>query len=171
MESIPVPNTRLFLGGEDQNGSPGSPEPSVGNFKPVVRRWLGDDSASSNTPSLSHVMGPQTCPPVTSPSNPPPPPVSRKRKRAPPPDPAVVESCGPILSDPGEETDQSTPDPPHTTKFTTRKNSACEIWAFTRAVKTAEDIPTEQWPSDYDSHLSTRPKSSFVGCKFCSQFG
>jgi len=98
--------------------------------------------------------------------------IPRKCKRTTSPDPAAVGGYGPIPGSPDERTDQeSTPDPGPAIKFTERKNSAYDIWAFAWAVKTDENIPTEQWLDDYGNHLTRRPDTMFIGCKFCTQFG
>jgi len=110
-------------------------------------------------------------PPSPSPLDRPPPPVSRKRKRAIPADSAAVGGYGPIPGSPDVQTERSTPEPTPAIKFTERKNSAYEIWAFTRAIRTDEVVPAEQWLDDYGDHLTSRPDSTFVGCKFCTQFG
>ena len=98
--------------------------------------------------------------------------VSHKRRRTTSPEPAAMGGYGPILGgDPDDETGQVVTDPSPAVKFTGRKNAAYDIWAFTRAVNTNEDILPGQWPNDYDQHLAGRPDSLFVGCKLCSQFG
>jgi len=113
-------------------------------------------------PSSSHPQGPHR----------PLPPITRKRRRTTSPDPAAAGGYGPIPGGPDEQTDREpTPDPTPAIKFTERKNSAYDIWAFTQAVETDENIPAEQWLDDYGDHLTRRPDTTFIGCKFCTQFG
>ena len=107
---------------------------------------------------------------------PPPPPsytlasTSHKRKRATSPDPASVDGHQSMPST-DEEPDHPTTRPSRAIKFTGRKNSAYEIWVFTRALKTNKIIPADQWPNDYDDFLVKQPRTVFIGCKFCSEFG
>lgn len=118
------------------------------------------------------LQGPgQTSAPPPSPSGRPLSTASCKRKRATSPGPAVVGGYGPIPGGLDEESEQSTPGPPPAIKFTERKNSAYDVWAFLRAIEADEVIPDDQWPDDYNRHLVRRPKSQFVSCKLCSQFG
>lgn len=72
---------------------------------------------------------------------------------------------------PDEQIDQSTPDPPSAIGYVGRKNTAYEIWIFTRAIETDENVPAERWPDDYNQYLTKRPDTMFVGCKFCTQLG
>ena len=128
-------------------------------------------------PSLpDHFWAPDCPPPNHPPANctppdPLPPPISRKRKRTTSSDSAAAGGYGPIPGSPSEQTERSTPDPPPVFKSTGRKGSACEIWAFTRAVQTNEDVPAAEWPNDYNTYLDTRPDTAWVGCKICTEFG
>ena len=56
-------------------------------------------------------------------------------------------------------------------KFTQRKNTAYDVWAFVRAVETEENMPAEQWPDDYNEYLTKRPDTLLIGCKLCTEFG
>lgn len=96
---------------------------------------------------------------------------SHKRKRTPSLDSAAVGGYGPMPGTPDEQTEPSTPDLSPTIKFNERKNSAYEVWVFTRAVETDRVIPPGEWPDDYNDHLTKRPVVPFIGCKFCTQFG
>lgn len=96
---------------------------------------------------------------------------SRKRKRTTSLDSAAVGGYGPISTSPGEQTEPSTPDLSPVIKFAERKNSAYDIWPFTRAVETDEIIPADHWPDDYGDFLTKRPDATFVGCKLCTEFG
>ena len=87
------------------------------------------------------------------------------------PDLDAVDGYGPTPGSPDQQTEPSTSDLHPTARFARRKNSAYEIWAFIRAVETDEVVPAEQWPDDYDDHLTHRPDTTFVGCKLCTQFG
>ncbi|KAF9646288.1 hypothetical protein BDM02DRAFT_3271066, partial [Thelephora ganbajun] len=118
------------------------------------------------------LQGPgQVGPSPSSPPDRPPPPVSHKRKRTTSSDSAAEGGYGPIPDSLDQQTDGSTLDSSPAIKFTGRKSTAYEIWAFTRAVKTDEVVPAKQWLDDYNDHLTRRPDTLFVGCKFCTQFG
>ena len=104
-------------------------------------------------------------------NNHPPPPNPHKRKRAASPDPAEVGGYGPIPGSPSEQTERSTPDPPPAIGYTGRKNTAYDIWMFTRAAETNKEVTANDWSDDYGDHLTKRPGTTFVGCKFCTQFG
>ena len=111
-------------------------------------------------------------PPPPLPDRPPPSTVPHKRKRVRTINTAAVGGYGPILDGlDGERTEPSTPDSSPTIKFVERKNSAYEIWAFTRAAETGEDVPAVDWPDDYGNHLTKRPDATFISCKFCTEFG
>jgi hypothetical protein len=100
-----------------------------------------------------------------------PPLTSQKRKQTTSLNPAAVGGYGPIPGSQYELSDRSTPDPSPVIQFTRRKNSAYDVWVFTRAVATNVVVPAEQWPDDYDDYLTKRPGTEFVGCKLCTQFG
>lgn len=99
--------------------------------------------------------------------------VPNKRKRTLSPERAAVGGYGPIPGDPHEEPSRRTPDqdPSPEIEFNERKNSAYDVWAFARGLLTNETIPADQWPRDYNQHLTKRPDESFLGCKFCTEFG
>ena len=94
--------------------------------------------------------------------NPPPPTATHKRKRRHNqislPDLAAVGGYGPMTEDSGRVTVGSY----SIVKLTERKNSAYGIWVFVRGIETEDQIPIEQWPGDYDRHLSRRPDVPFV---------
>ena len=95
-----------------------------------------------------------------------------KRKRIASPEPATVGGYGPISDGKSDqEADRMAVDPSPTVKFGGRKGTAHDIWAFVRAIESNEPVPFEQWPDDYNEHLSKKPKTTYVGCKFCTQFG
>jgi hypothetical protein len=99
-------------------------------------------------------------------------PSSRKRKRMGSPEPSTAgvhrpSSDGTLDGESSQTNKVSSP----TVNFTERKKTAYDVWVFTRAIDTSEAILPEQWPDDYDQRLTKRPDSSFVGCKFCTQFG
>ena len=143
----------------------------VNNAHPIhdFGPWNHPGQGSFPSPTL---CGPGQAGP-SSPSFPdlPPLPELGKGKRAASPDPAEVGGFGPTLGSPDEQTDQSTPDPPPAVGYAGRKNTAYEIWVFTRAVETDENVPAEHWPDDYSQYLTKRPDTMFVGCKLCTQFG
>ena len=114
-----------------------------------------------NIDNIYHCAGPSDHPP----------PLKRKHKRAASPEPAEVGGYGPIPGSPSERTERSTPDPPPAIGYTGRKNTAYNIWMFTRAVETNKEVAANDWPDDYGDHLTKRPGTTFVGCKFCTQFG
>ena len=97
--------------------------------------------------------------------------IPQKRKRTTSVDSATAGGCGQVPGGLDVRTEPSTPEPSPEIKFNERKNSAYEIWAFTRPVNTDEVVPTQQWPDDYNDHLTKRPDATFVGCKLCTQFG
>ena len=102
----------------------------------------------------------------------PPQPTSRKRKRrqkrAPSPVPAAVGGYGPINDEPG----QIAVIPSTMITFAERKNTAYDVWAFVRGVQVeGNHLPIEQWPKDYDRHLTRRPETPLLGCKLCTEFG
>lgn len=125
-----------------------------------------DRSTQVHFPPQS-LRGPEhTGPSSSSLPDPPLTPISRKRKRTNSVDLAATDGSRPTPSSPDEQTE-----PSPAIKFAERRNVAYEIWAFVRAAETDEDISAEQWPDDYDVHLTKRPDATFVVCKFCTEFG
>lgn len=110
------------------------------------------------TPPVPHQVFP---PPVTSRKR------KRRRNRTPSPEPAAVGGYGPITEEPGRITVVPSP----TIKFSERKNTAYDVWAFVRGVEVEGNIPIEQWPNDYDQRLTRRPDTLLIGCKLCTEFG
>ena len=70
-----------------------------------------------------------------------------------------------------EDSNRVIVDPSSVIKFTQWRGATYDIWAFVRGVAVEDDVLAEQWPDDYDGHLTRRPNAPFVGCKFCTQFG
>ena len=62
-------------------------------------------------------------------------------------------------------------DPPTTVKFSRWKNVAHDVWPFIRAIEKKEEVPSNLWPDDYNNHLTEKPKTDYIGCKFCTEFG
>jgi hypothetical protein len=121
--------------------------------------------------------GPPPCLPARTPGQacPPSPPHwqnrrPRKRKQGASPVGAAVGGYRPILGGLDDERGRSDPEP-GSSLLVQRKNGAYDIWAFVRAVNTDEELPSDEWPNDYDQHLTCRPETEFIGCKLCTQFG
>ena len=118
------------------------------------------------------MRSPEGCFPSQSLPDPSPPSPSVPNHNHPPTlDSAAVGGYGSTPGSQYEQSDGSTPDPAPTVKFAGRKNTAHDIWPFTRAVKTASVVPDEEWLDDYNDYLVERPEATFVGCKLCTQFG
>ena len=62
-------------------------------------------------------------------------------------------------------------DPSPKVKFSGRKGTAYNVWAFVWALEKQEAVPTDLWPNDYNEHLVEKPKTGFAGCKFCTESG
>ena len=99
------------------------------------------------------------------------PPNLHKCKHAASPDPAEVGSYGPIPGSPSEWTERLTPDPPPAIGYTGQKNTAHDIWMFTQAAETNNEVAANDWLDDYSDHLTKQLGTTFIGCKFCTQFG
>ena len=97
-----------------------------------------------------------------------PPAASNERKRTTSPDHDIGGGYEPTPSGSHEGQTRPTSDrsPSPTIDFTERRDSAYDIWAFTRAVDTNQIVPSNQW-----LHLNKRPQTQFIGCKFCTEFG
>lgn len=97
----------------------------------------------------------------------------RKRKRA---TPSSVEAppvggYGPLS--PREittDTGSLSPSPPPPT-YKSCCNTTRNVWAFAQPLESGDEPPTDQWPISMEPHLTTKPKTRWVGCKLCSQFG
>ena len=147
--------------------------PPPSHEKPIEDFNAQNRPAQGHFPSQS-LQGPGHFGPP-SPPLPNPPTTTLKRKRTVSPEHAAAGGSGltAISDSSDEEPDQLTADRDSspTIKLTERKNTAYDIWAFTRPVETNEDITADRWPDDYNHHLTKRPETPFIGCKLCTQFG
>ena len=147
----------------------------LGPLPPSHEQSIQDFNTWNRSPRGLFPSQPLQVPGQPSPLSPPPPdhpppPISWKCKRTAPTDPATVGGYGPIPGSPDGQTDRLTPDPVPAIKFTEQKNSAYNVWPFIRGVETDDTVPAEQWQDDYSNHLTSRPNTMHIGCKFCTQF-
>lgn len=81
-----------------------------------------------------------------------------------------VGGYGPLSSEEtAADASSSSPSPPPSasnTNHTTR-----DIWPFARPLLSSDVPPADQWPTSMEPYLVRKPKTSWIGCKLCSQFG
>ena len=98
---------------------------------------------------------------------------SRRRKRgAPSGETSSVGGFGPLSpGNTGTEASSSSPSLPPLGTLGGRRNGASDVWAFARPLASTEPPPEDQWPTSLEPYETTKPKTPWFGCKFCSEFG
>lgn len=87
----------------------------------------------------------------------------------PPGVPSSVGGYGPLP--PGETVMGPSPPGPPPPGSHPRRNGAYDVWAFARPLGSNDILPASQWPASLESHLTSKPKSTWFGCILCTQFG
>lgn len=151
------------------------------SWRPTTVEEFSDWNRSSQGTLSSTLVGPGLNPdllPRSRPENPPNNSMASaknpgKRKRdAPLGETSSVGGFGPSPRDATTEAcPPGPPLPPLLPSSGNRRNAADDVWAFMRPLASAETLPEEQWPMSSEPHDTNKPKSSWVVCILCSEFG